>query len=116
MKKKILIIIVGLLLLAAVSNFYTGTTITLNGKQITGLGGYIATYLVLVVIAVGMVLVLPSVFISGVVLAVVFLVFLILFIPLLPVATLLLPGIVLGITMYFVYRLAKKKEKKKGTS
>jgi len=50
-KKNILLIVLGILLLVSVIHFFTGTTLTINGKQVTSIGEYIATYLALVIIA-----------------------------------------------------------------
>ncbi len=110
MNKKILFIILGILLLLAVINFFSGTTITINGKQVTSIGGYLAAYLALAILAVVMVILIPSVFILAVVLAVIFVVFSLLFFPLLPLSFIFLPGIILVGIVYLVYKLAKKKK------
>ncbi len=110
MKKKILFVVLGILLLAAVINFFSGTTITVNGKQITGMGRYVATYLALVILAVALVILIPSVFILAVVLTIIFVVFFMLFFPLMPFSSLLLPAIILVAIVCLVYRLVKKKE------
>lgn len=109
-KKYILFIMIGILLLAAVSHFYAGTTITINGRQVSGIGGYIAAYLAMIVLAATLVLVVPSVFILAVVLSIIFVIFMILFSPLMPFASLLVPGIIFAAIVSFVYRLGKKKK------
>ena len=109
-KKNILFIVIGILLLVSVINFFTGTTITINGKQVTSIGGYIATYFALVILAVVMVILIPSVFILAVVLLIIFIVFIMLFFPLMPIASLLLPAIILAGIVYLVYGLGKKKK------
>jgi hypothetical protein len=109
-KKNILLIVLGILLLVSAIHFITGTTITINGKQVTSIGGYIATYLALVIIAVVLVILIPSVFILTVVLSIIFVLFIMLFFPLMPIASLLLPAIILAGIVYLVYRLVKKKK------
>jgi len=109
-KKNILFIVIGILVLVSVIHFFTGTTITINGKQVTSIGGYIATYLALVIIAVVLVILIPSVFILTVVLSIIFVLFIMLFFPLMPIALLLLPGIILAGIVYVVYRLVEKKK------
>ncbi len=107
MNKKILFIILGILLLVSVINFFSGTTITINGKQVTSIGGYLAAYLALVILAVVMVILIPSVLVLGIVLAIILAVFIMLFFPL---SLIFLPGIVLVGVIYLVYRLVKKKK------
>ena len=109
-KKNILLIVMGILLLVSVIHFFTGTTIIINGKQVNSIGGFIATYLALVSLAVVLVILIPSVFILAVVLSIIFVVFIMLFFPLMPIAFLLLPGIILAGIVYLVYRLGKKKK------
>ena len=109
-KKNILLIVIGILLLVSVINFFTGTTITINGKQVTSMGGYTAAYLALVILAVVMVILIPSVFILAVVLSLILVVFIVLFFPLMPIAFLLLPAIIFAGIIYLVYRLIKKKK------
>jgi len=109
MKKKIILLIVlGILLLVSIINFSTGTTITINGKQVTSLSGYIAAYLGLLILAVVMAILIPSVYLLAVVMLIIFVVCTMLFFPLLPMATLLLPAIVLAGIVWLVYRLVKK--------
>ena len=109
-KKTILLIVLGILLLVSVVHFYTGTTITINGKQVTSPGGYIATYLALATLAVALVILIPSFFILAVVLSLIFVVFILLFFSLIPLASLLLPGIILVGIVWLVYRLVRKKK------
>ena len=109
-KKNILLIVLGSILLLSVVHFFTGTTITINGRQVTGIGGYIAAYLSLTILAVVLVILIPSVFILAVVLSIIFVLFIMLFFPLMPIAFLLLPGIIFVGIVYLVYRLVKKKK------
>ncbi len=109
-KKNILFIVIGIVLLASVIHFFTGTTITINGKQVTSIGGYIAAYLALIVIAAALVIIIPSVFILAAVLSIILVVFIVLFFPFLPVASLLLPGIIFVGIVYLVYWLGTKKK------
>jgi hypothetical protein len=109
-KKNILFIVIGILLLVSVIHFFAGTIITINGKQVTSIGGYIATYLALVIIAAVMVIIIPSVFILAVVLSIIFVVFIMLFSSLMPVASIFQPGIIFAAIVYLVYKLGKKKE------
>jgi hypothetical protein len=74
-KKNVLLIVIGILLLVSVIHFFTGTTtITINGKQVTSIGGYVAAYLAMIIIAVVMVILIPSVFVLAVVLSIIFVV------------------------------------------
>jgi hypothetical protein len=108
-KKAILLIVLGILLLVSIINFPTGTTtITINGKQVTSLSGYIVAYLGLIILAVVMAILIPSVYILAVMMVIIFVVCTILFFPLLPMATLLLPAIMLAGIVWLVYRLVKK--------
>src|SRR5271169_2623119 len=102
-KKNILLIVLGTLLLVSIIHFLTGTTITINGKQVTSIGGYIATYLAFPILVVVLVILIPSVFILAVVLSIIFVVFIMLFFPLMPITFLLLPGIIFAGIIYFVY-------------
>ncbi len=108
--KKILLIVIGILLLSTAINYFTGTTIIINGKQVTGIGGYITAYLALVLLAIMLIIVIPSALIFGVVLIIVFGVFLMVFFPLLLFAFPLLPGIVFAGIVFLIYRLVKKKK------
>jgi hypothetical protein len=83
-KKNILFIVMGILLLLSIFNFWSGTTITINGRQVTGIGNYIATYLALMALAVALAILIPSVLILAVVLVIIFVVFIMLFFPLMP--------------------------------
>ena len=109
-KKTVLLIVLGILLLVSIINFSTGTTITINGKQITSLSGYIAAYLGLIILAVVMAILIPSVYIFAVMMVIIFVVCTLLFFPLLPMATALLPAIILAGIVWLVYRLVKKKK------
>ncbi len=109
-KKNILLIVLGIILLVSVVHFFTGTTITINGRQVTGIGGYIAAYSALIILAVVLVILIPSVFILAVVLSIIFVLFIALFFPLMPVAFLLLPGIIFVGIVYLIYRLVKKRK------
>ncbi len=112
MNRKILFIILGILLLLSVINFFSGTTITINGRQVTGIGGYLAAYLAVVILAVVMVILIPSVLILAVVLAIIFVVVFMLFFPLMPLSFILLPGVILVGVVYLVYKLVKKKKER----
>ena len=107
-KKTIVLIVLGILLLVSIINFSTGTTITINGKQVTSLSGYIAAYLGLIILAVVLAILIPSVYLLAVMMVIIFVVCTMLFFPLLPMATLLLPAIVLAGIVWLVYRLVKK--------
>ena len=107
-KKTILLIVLGILLLVSIINFSTGTTIIINGKQVTSLSGYIAAYLGLIILAVVMAILIPSVYLLAVMMVIIFVVCTMLFFPLLPMATLLLPALVLAGIVWLVYRLVKK--------
>ena len=108
--KKIMIVIFVILLLATAINYFTGTTIIINGNKVTGMGGYIAAYLALVLLAAVLVIVIPSTLILIAVLLIVFGIFFMVFFPLLPIAFLLLPGLVFVGVVYLIYKLVKKKE------
>ncbi len=108
--KKIMIVIFVILLVATAINYTAGTTILINGNKVTGLGGYIAAYLALVLLAAVLVIVIPSTLILIAVLLIVFGIFLVVFFPLLPIAFLLLPGVVFAGIIYLIYKLAKKKK------
>jgi hypothetical protein len=108
--KRILMAILAILMIASAINYLAGTTITINGKQVTAAWQYMATYLGLVLLAGVLVLVIPSTLILIAVLVIVFGVFCFVFFPLLPIAFLLLPGIILVGIVWFIYNLAKKKK------
>jgi hypothetical protein len=108
-KKTILLIVLGILLLVSVINFSTGTTtITINGKQVTSLSGYIVAYLGLIILAVVMAILIPSAYILAVMMVIIFVVCTMLFFPLLPMAALLLPAVVLAGIVWLIYRVVKK--------
>jgi len=109
-KKNIVLIVIGILLLVSLIHFFTGATITINGRQVTSIDGYIAAYLALVILGVALVILIPSVFILAVALSIIFVLFIMLFFPFMPVAFLLLPGIIFVAIVYLVYRLVKKKK------
>ena len=71
---------------------------------------YSYTYLALVIIAAVLVILIPSVFILAVVFLIISVILIMLFFPLMPIAFLLLPGIILAGIVYLVYRLVKKKK------
>jgi len=112
--KKILVVIVMVLTLAIAVNYFTGTSIIINGKQITGAGGYIAAYLALILLAGVLAIVIPSALILIAVLAILFGIFIMLFFPLLPLAFLLLPGIIFAGIVYLIYIFVKKRRSKTG--
>lgn len=107
-KKTILWIVLGILLLVSVINFYIGTTITINGKQLTSMGSYMAAYSGLVIVALVLVILIPSVFLLVLVLTIIFVAFILLFFPIMPMALLLLPAVILAGIVWLVYRLVKK--------
>ena len=108
-KKTILLIVLGILLMVSLINFITGTTITVNGKQVTSLSGHLAAYFGLIILVVVMAILIPSVYILAVVMVITFFAFGILFFPLLPMMPLLLPAIVLAGIVFIVYKLVKRK-------
>jgi len=109
LKKRILLIALGILLLVSVINVYTGTTITINGRQLTSIGSYMAAYLGLVIVSVVLVLLIPSVFLLVLALTIIFVAFILLFFPLMPIALLLLPAVILAGIVWLVYRMVKKR-------
>jgi len=108
-KKTILLIVLGILLMVSLINFITGTSITVNGKQVTSLSGHLAAYFGLIILVVVMAILIPSVYILAVVMVITFFAFGILFFPLLPMMPLLLPAIVLAGIVFIVYKLVKRK-------
>lgn len=108
--KKILLIILAILLMATAINYFTGTTITLNGKQVTDAGQYVAAYIGLILLAAVLVIVIPSVFMLVGVFFIVFAIFFMLFFPLVPIVLLLLPTIVFVGIGFLIYKLVKKKK------
>jgi len=103
-------VILATLLIASVISYFTGTTITINGKQVTTAWQYMATYLGLLLLAVVLVFVIPSTLILITALVMVFGVLCVLFFPLLPIAFLLLPGIIFVGIVWLIYTLVKKKK------
>ncbi len=110
--KKIVVVILVVLTLAIAFNYFMGTSIIINGKQVTSVRGYIAAYLALVLLAGVLVVVIPSAFILTAVLAIVFGIFVMMFFPLLPIAFLLLPGVVFAGIVYLIYIFVKKRKSK----
>jgi|SRR5208283_897192 len=108
--KKIVMVIFVVLLLATAINYFTGTTIVINGNKVTGIGGYIAAYLALVLLAAVLVIVIPSTVILIVVLLIAFGIFFLVFFPLLPIVFFLLPGAIFAGVVYLIYKLTKKKK------
>ncbi len=108
--KKIMMVIFVILLLATAINYFTGTTIVINGNRVTGIGGYIGAYLGLLILAAVLVIVIPSTLILITGLLIVFGIFFMVFFPLLPIAFFLLPGAVFAGVVYLIYKLAKKKK------
>ena len=108
-KREIIIIIIAALTLAIVFNYFAGTTITVNGRQITGIGRYIIAYLAMLLLAAVLICVIPSAFVLIAVVFMVFGIFAVVFFPVLPFVFLLLPGIVFAGIVYLLYRLIKKK-------
>jgi hypothetical protein len=84
--KRTLLIVIGVLLVATAINYFTGTTIAINGKQVTGIGRYITAYIAMVLLTLVLIIIIPSALILGVVLIIVFGILLIVFFPLLPFA------------------------------
>ncbi len=110
--KKAILVICGVLILGIAVNYFAGTAITINGRQVTGIGGYIAAYLALVLLAAVLVVVIPSTFILIAVLFIILGTFFMVLFPLLPIAFLLLPGIALLGVVCLIYKLVKKKRNK----
>lgn len=108
--KKLAIGVLVVLALAIAVSYFSGTTIIINDKQITGVGGYIASYLALILLAGVLVILIPSAFILIAVLAILFAIFIMLFFPLLPIAFLLLPGAIFAVIVYLIYKLVKKRK------
>lgn len=107
--KKILIGLIAVVALAIAFNYFAGTTIIVNGKQITGVGNYIAAFVAMIVFAALLIFVIPSAIVLVVVLFMIFGIFSIVFFPVLPFAFLLLPGIVFAGVIYLLYRIIRKK-------
>lgn len=110
-RKKILLIVLGLLVLASVLNLMTGTTtIMINGKQVTSPLEFITAYLGLIALTVLLVILIPSLFVVGVLLAILLGVMILLFFPLMPIGFHLFPAIILALIVWLVYRLVRKKK------
>ncbi len=108
--KRIIMALFVVLLLAIAINYYTGTTIIINGNKVNGVGRYVAAYFALVLLAAALVIVIPSTLILITLLLIVFGIFFVVFLPLLPIAFLLIPGVVFAGVVYLIYKLAKKKK------
>lgn len=106
--KKTAAVILAALLLAIAVGYFSGTSVVVNGKQITGAARYAAGYFALVILAAALIIIIPSVFIVAAVLAVFSVIFMMLFFPLLPVVLLLSPGFIFAGVFYFIYKLVKK--------
>ena len=109
-KKTILLLVLGIFLLASIINFSTGTTIIINGKHITSPAGYVIAYVGMILLAILMVILVPSVFVLAVVLATIFLVMIVLFFPFMPLTFFISPTIVLAVIVLIVYGLIRKKK------
>lgn len=107
--KKIMAVILVVLAAAIAVNYFSGSSITINDKQITGTGGYTAAYLALIILAGVLFIIIPSALIFIAVLGILFGIFIMLFFPLLPIAFLLLPGVILAGIIYLVYKLVIRK-------
>lgn len=107
--KKITAVILVVLTLAIALSYFSGASVIINGKPISGIGGYIAAYLALIVLAIVLVIVIPSALILIAVLSILFCIFFILFFPLLPIALLLLPGGLFAVIVYLIYKLVRRK-------
>lgn len=107
--KKILIVITVVLTLAIAVNYFIGTSIVINGKQLTGVGEYIAAYVAMILLAGVLVILIPSTFILIAVLVILFGIFFMLFFPLLPLVFLLLPGVIFAGVVYLIYKIVKKR-------
>ncbi|MGD0282720.1 MAG: hypothetical protein ABSB95_10195 [Dissulfurispiraceae bacterium] len=107
--RKIIIVILAILSLSIITSYYSGTSIVINGKPITGVGGFISAYLGLILLAVILIVVIPSALLLILILAILFGMFFMLFFPLLPIAFLLLPGFIFAGIVYFIYKLVKRR-------
>jgi hypothetical protein len=108
-KIRVLLIIAAILLAMIAVNYYAGTRIAINGKQITNVWQYTVIYLGLMFLAAVLVLAIPSALILGAMLAIIFCISCLVFFPLLPIAFLLLPGIIMAGIVWLIYRFARKK-------
>jgi hypothetical protein len=114
-KKTVLVILVVWMLASAV-NYFTGTSIVINGQQVTGVGQYVTAFAALILLSVVLVIAITSGFILAVVLVLFFGIFIMLLFPLLPLAFLLLPGVILICVAYLVYKIRKTQQNKKALS
>ena len=105
-KKTVLAILV-LLMIASAVNYFTGTSIVINGEQVTGVGQYVTAFAALILFSVVIVIAITSGFILAAVLVLLFGIFIMLLFPLLPLAFLLLPGVILVCVAYLVYKIRK---------
>lgn len=105
--KKIIVVILITLAVAIAVNYYSGTSIVINGKPVSGVGRFIAAYIALILLAVILVIVIPSALLLILVLALLFGMFFMLFFQLLPIAFLLLPGVIFAGIVCLIYRLAR---------
>lgn len=106
-RKRAVLIGIGILVLAAVINYFAGMTILINDKQVMGMGGFIAAYVALVLLTIVLIFVIPSAVIVGVVLILLFGIFLMMLFPLLPFAFPVLPIIVVLGFFYLIYKKVK---------
>ncbi len=114
-KKKVLLILVVLMLASAV-NYFAGTSIVIDGEQVTGVGQYVIAFAALILLSVVLVIAITSGFILAAVLVLLFGIFIMLLFPLLPLAFLLLPGVILVCVAYLVYKIGKPQQNKKALS
>jgi hypothetical protein len=110
--KKILLVIAVVFTMAIAVNYFIGTSIVINGKQITGVGEYIAAYVAIILLAGVSVILIPSAFILIAVLVILFGILFMLFSPLLPLAFLVLPGVIFAGVVYLIYKIVKKGRRK----
>ena len=111
-KKTVLVILVVLMLASAV-NYFIGTSIVIDGEQITGLGEYVTAFVTLILLSVVLVIAITSGFILAAVLVLLSGIFIMLLFPLLPLAFLLLPGVILVCLAYIVFKIRKKQQNTK---
>ena len=108
-KKTVLVILVVLMLAGAV-NYFAGTSITINGQQITGVGEYVTAFASVLLLSVVLVILITSGFIFVAVLVLLLGVFIMLFFPLLPLALLFLPGVILVCLVYLICKIRKPQQ------
>lgn len=114
-KKTVLVILVVLTLASAV-NYFAGTSIVINGEQVTGVGQYITAFATLILLSVVLVIAITSGFILAAVIVLFFSIFIMLLFPLLPLAFLLLPGVLLICVVYLVNKIRNPQQNKKALS